>query len=122
VSAPLSPLAPAPEPGPAIPVDVRPGDYYRVAQDFVDSQNRAMRAYTALTRGLGELTGAAGNDEPAQKFANSYSTTERPKPSPNSKPTSQRTETQNAACPRRATHQLAHHSTKTYETTARGPQ
>lgn len=72
MSAPLPPLAPAPEPGPGVPVDVRPEDYYRVAQDFVDGQNRVMRSYEALTRSLGELSGAAGNDEPAQKFSESY--------------------------------------------------
>ncbi|WP_190814655.1 colicin D domain-containing protein [Saccharopolyspora pogona] len=72
MSAPLPPLAPAPEPGPGIPVDVRPEDYYRVAQDFVDGQNQVMRSYETLTRSLDALSGAAGNDEPAQKFSESY--------------------------------------------------
>ncbi|MBB5159520.1 WXG100 family type VII secretion target [Saccharopolyspora phatthalungensis] len=67
-----SPLAPAPEPGPATPVDIRPEDYYRVAQDFLAGQSHVMRAYEALGDGLRDLSGAAGDDEPAQKFAESY--------------------------------------------------
>ncbi|QUH00755.1 hypothetical protein HUO13_07950 [Saccharopolyspora erythraea] len=65
-------LAPPPDPGPAMPVDVRPEDYYEVARTFADGQNRVMRAYQALTQALGDLSGAAGNDEPAQRFAETY--------------------------------------------------
>ena len=66
------PLPPPPDPGPATPVDVRPEDYYEVAEAFVDGQNRVMRAYQTLTSSLGDLSGAAGNDDPAQKFAQTY--------------------------------------------------
>jgi hypothetical protein len=53
-------------------VDVRPEDYYRVAQEFVTGQNQVMRTYETLTSSLRDLSGAAGSDEPAQKFAESY--------------------------------------------------
>ncbi|MBB5158981.1 hypothetical protein [Saccharopolyspora phatthalungensis] len=70
--APAPALPPPPEPGPATPVDVRPEDYYVVAQDFVDGQNRVMAVYRTLTAELGGHAGAAGNDKPAQTFAESY--------------------------------------------------
>ncbi|WP_346073151.1 colicin D domain-containing protein [Saccharopolyspora thermophila] len=51
---------------------MRPEDYYRVAQEFRDGQNAVMQTYRTLDNRLRELTGAAGHDEPAQKFDASY--------------------------------------------------
>lgn len=67
-----SPLTPAPDPGPETPVDVRPEDYYQAGKDFVRGQNRVMRVYDHLLDRLGELSGAAGNDDAARAFAESY--------------------------------------------------
>ncbi|QUH04235.1 hypothetical protein HUO13_28670 [Saccharopolyspora erythraea] len=65
-------LAPPPDPGPSTPINVSPQDYYRVAQDFVQGQNRVQSVYDQLVDRLRGLSGAAGNDDPAQKFAESY--------------------------------------------------
>lgn len=67
-----SALPPPPEPGPRVPSHIQPEDFYRVAQDFVAGQKQALGIYVDLNDSLNLLTGAAGDDDPAKKFATSY--------------------------------------------------
>lgn len=75
---PVARLGPPPNPGPAIPVQVRPDDLYSVARHFLRAQDECARLHDRLCQRMAAGTQIVGKDSSAKHSV--IPTAERPLP------------------------------------------
>lgn len=66
------PLAPPPDPGPAIPIRLIPQEMHSVARRFLAAQDECARIHDVLCRKMAENTQVVGKDASGTKFADAY--------------------------------------------------